>query len=149
LGANSGATPDQILLRFSTGCVGPGGGLATPSATEPSHYLVSGGIQVNRAELFCEGTAVILTVSPRPTEGVNYTVTVNDVQDWAGNVVPAGSQASFRADAVLRGALRREVFQHLTAGTIGALTNDVRFPYCPDQSEYINGFEAPRNVGER
>ncbi|HXJ61432.1 MAG TPA: hypothetical protein VNU68_32725 [Verrucomicrobiae bacterium] len=149
LGAASGATPDQVVLHFSADCPGPGGGLAPASATDSSHYSLTGGLQVNRAELSCEGTTVILTLNARLSEGVNYAVTVTDVMDWAGNVIPAGSQASFHANALLRGALRRDVFQGLAAGSLAAFTNDQRFPYCPDESGLVDALEAPRNVGNR
>jgi len=149
VGAEPGGVPEQIAVKFKTGCSGLDGGLDLVSGTNTTNYIVSGGLQVLTAELACEGSTVILTVASRPAEGLNYTVTVTGVKDVLGNPIQPGSQASFRANALFRGALRRELIAGLTAGTLTALSNDLRFPYCPDQVGLVYTFEAPRNVNNR
>jgi hypothetical protein len=145
LGAKAGAELDQVLLCFAVG--DSAGQLEPSSATTASHYTLSGGLLVSRAQLSCSGTNVILTTS-RQTESASYTVTVNGVADLLGSFVPPNSQASFRANALIRGLLRNDVFWNLPGSSLGDLTNHANYPICPDATALVTAFEAPRNVGD-
>src|SRR6266542_1826007 len=149
LGAGPGPTPDKVELNFSAGpCGWPAGGLEPHAATDPSNYALNGGLVVSNAELSCCGTKVVLTTS-RQTDGATYTVTVNGLTDLSGNVIQPNSQATFRANALIRGLLRREIYNYISGNFLSNLTNHASFPYCADPISLVPSFEAPRNVGDQ
>jgi len=146
LGAAPGTMLDQIVLSFTTTCNGGGIGLEPASAQVAANYTVSGGLTVTNAQLTCSGTNVLLTLTSRATESSSYTVTVSGVTDQLGNAVAPGSQATFRAAALFRHALRRELLWNVTGGLSGAL-DETRWT-CPDQANWQTSFETPRHIGE-
>ncbi len=66
------------------------------TATDPTNYSISGGVQVQGATIDSQGRTVILRTSPF-TFGGNYLVTVNNVTDRAGqpNPIDPDTQANF------------------------------------------------------
>ncbi|MCZ6516932.1 MAG: Ig-like domain-containing protein [Gammaproteobacteria bacterium] len=68
--------------------------LDSPSATTVLNYGIDNGVSVFLAVLYSDGRSVILDTSPL-SDSVVHTVTVNDVQDLAGNTIAPNSQTQF------------------------------------------------------
>jgi hypothetical protein len=79
--------PNQVVVDFSEP-------LDPATAGDAANYDVSPGIAVLDAALQANGRTVRLTTSTL-AEGVTYTLTVDDVEDVAGNVIVPGSEAQF------------------------------------------------------
>jgi hypothetical protein len=68
--------------------------LDAATATDINHYSINNGVQVLSANLGSSSNWVVLGTSPLTT-GVTYTLTVNGVQDAAGNAIAPDSQTPF------------------------------------------------------
>lgn len=90
LSGASAVTPTQVQVDFSEA-------VDATSAGTAANYSVDGGISVTAAS--ASGSAVTLTTSSL-TEGVDYTLTVNNVKDTDGNAIAANSQVGFRYDNI-------------------------------------------------
>jgi hypothetical protein len=64
------------------------------TAQQAENYSVSSGIAVSAAQLEGDGRTVTLTTSEL-SEGVTYTLTVNNVEDPAGNVIMPDTEVDF------------------------------------------------------
>ncbi len=69
----------------------------TSGARDVSHYAVSG-LDVTAVDFFGPNTSWDLVVSPAPSAGVAYTVTVNGLTSQGGVPLPVDSQATFVCD---------------------------------------------------
>lgn len=78
-------TLQHVRVRFSEP-------VDSATASEPSNYTVSGAV-VNAATLIDAYTVELLTTELTP--GSNFTVSITNVQDLAGNAIVAGSSAAF------------------------------------------------------
>lgn len=94
------------------------------------NYTVSGGVTVNSAVAIDPQNARLLT--SQQTGNTRYTVTVKDVEDVAGNKVPASSSVSFTGYTVQTGVAGLEVWNNILGGTAQDLRNDARYPASPD-----------------
>ncbi len=65
-----------------------------PTAANPSNYTITNGVSVIEASLETDGKTVMLTTSTL-AEGPVYTLTVNNIQDGAGNPIAPNSQVQF------------------------------------------------------
>jgi len=79
--------PNSVIVDFSEA-------LDPVTAEDDSNYTISHGVTVDGATLGVNQRTVTLTTSTL-SEGVTYTLTVNDVEDEAGNVILADSEAEF------------------------------------------------------
>ena len=68
--------------------------LDTASAELTGNYSIDQGVNITAASLSVDNRTVILTTS-QLQENVNYTLSVSNVEDVAGNVIAPNSQASF------------------------------------------------------
>ena len=84
-GAFAGTT-SQVVATFSEN-VDP------TTAASTSNYNINNGISISAANV--SGNTVTLTTSTL-SEGVTYTLTVNNVQDSDGNIIASNSQANFQ-----------------------------------------------------
>jgi hypothetical protein len=115
-----------------------------PSATTVGNYSLSGGLTVSavtRVDLY----TVRLTTSTQ-TAGAEYTLTVNNVRDNAGNSIAANSTATLYAFVGGNGIAHR-YWEGITVNTIETLTSDPRFPNNPTWSSIEPLFEYPPNGG--
>ena len=64
------------------------------TAEDPANYAIDNGVTVSQAVLESDGRTVTLTTSAL-TEGITYTLTVNNVQDLSGNSIELDSQTLF------------------------------------------------------
>jgi len=79
--------PTQVVVGFSED-------LDEATAEDFANYAVSHGVSVTGANLESDGQTVTLTTSTL-SESTNYLLTVNDVEDLAGNPIAPDSQAPF------------------------------------------------------
>ncbi|MDH3281030.1 MAG: DNRLRE domain-containing protein, partial [Gammaproteobacteria bacterium] len=86
------------------------------SAENASNYGIDQGVTVLSAALQADGRTVVLTTSTL-TAGFNYTLSVDNVQDLAGNPIAPGTQASFSFEAILMAQFQDGVFP--SSGYVG------------------------------
>ena len=79
--------PNQVTVEFSEK-------VETTSAEDPANYTISNGVFVGAASLAADQRTVTLTTTLL-VEGLVYTLTVNDVEDLAGNVIAPDTEAIF------------------------------------------------------
>jgi hypothetical protein len=84
---NAVGVDDEVIVDFSEP-------LLAASAQIATNYSISGGVAVSGAVLGANQSSVVLSVSTL-TAGVEYTLTVDNVADLAGNTVAPGSTATF------------------------------------------------------
>ncbi|PYK96206.1 MAG: hypothetical protein DME19_20485 [Verrucomicrobia bacterium] len=81
------ASGNNVIVNFSKR-------LSAASATNINNYAIDNGVQVLSAGFGSSSNTVILGTTPLTT-GLNYTLTVNGVQDAGGNVIAPDSQTAF------------------------------------------------------
>ena len=81
-------TPTQAVVTFSEY-------VEQASAETASNYAIDNGVTVSAAGLGDDGRTVTLTTAPL-TQGITYTLTVNNVVDLAGNPIATDSQEQFQ-----------------------------------------------------
>ncbi len=81
-------TPTQAVVTFSEY-------VEQASAETASNYAIDNGVTVSAAGLGDDGRTVTLTTTPL-TQGITYTLTVNNVVDLAGNPIATDSQEQFQ-----------------------------------------------------
>ena len=113
-----------------------------PSATTAANYSFSGGLTVSAASQINART-VKLTTS-KQTEGTSYTLTVNNVQDAAGNAA-AASTGTLTAWAFTLGKSKYEVWSGVGGTDIPSLTSLATYPNSPDLVEIRSVFEGRLN----
>jgi hypothetical protein len=79
--------PTQVIVDFSEE-------LDPVTAEDSANYSVSNGVGISAAALEADGKTVTLTTSTL-SEGIIYTLTVDGVEDLAGNPIAPGSQTPF------------------------------------------------------
>jgi hypothetical protein len=116
------------------------------SATTVANYQISGGVNVTAVEMVND-TTVLLTTSLH-AENTQYTITVNNVQDLAGNTIAAGSTIVFNSAAFLAGVVQWERWN--TPGGIDAfITAYGAGEMGPPDVKWATGlFESGRDLGD-
>ncbi|MCP5522820.1 MAG: Ig-like domain-containing protein [Verrucomicrobiales bacterium] len=136
---------DQVMVKFSEP--------VDPATAETAgNYQLSGGVTVSSATLaVAPGTPgdnmVILTTSAQP-EGTDLTLTVNNVQDVAGNAIAANSQATFGTFTYLPGAVSWERWSGgISMANLYALVMDPAHR-TPDVTWLTSSFESGRGLAD-
>lgn len=111
--ANADGSLVSVKLLFSEE-------VKAPSATTAANYSIAG-LTVTAATQVNART-VVLTTS-RQAESTSYTLTINNVQDAAGNAIAANTSVSFKSWAFLAGNSRYEVWQGIGGVDIKTLTD--------------------------
>jgi hypothetical protein len=96
--------------------------------SNPANYQGSGGLTITGAVALDPTKARLLT--SQQTGGTRYTVTVNAIEDLAGNAV-SGS-GSFNGFTLQNGFVGLEIWNNISGGTAQDLRNDPRYPSQPD-----------------
>ncbi|HIL70542.1 MAG TPA: CHRD domain-containing protein [Verrucomicrobia bacterium] len=87
LGVKAGSSDQNIVtVRFSEA-------LSADTANDPSNYSVNNGVSVESATLSSNELTVVLRTLGITDGTTDYTLTINGVQDLAGNAVAVGVQA--------------------------------------------------------
>ena len=85
-------TPTQAVVTFSEY-------VEQASAETASNYAIDNGVTVSAAGLGDDGRTVTLTTAPL-TQGITYTLTVNNVVDLASNPIATDSQKQFQYNII-------------------------------------------------
>jgi hypothetical protein len=111
-----------------------------------ANYSLSGGLTVSGAVAQSTTTARILTSAQ--TAGEIYTVTINDLEDLAGNRVVANSTGRFAAFSVQQGVVGLEVWNNTAAGNTNPddLQIDPRYPDSPDEEFVTTTFDSEEAI---
>ena len=97
---------------------------------DPGKYGLDGGLVVNSA-VALNSTSVRLLTSAQ-NSGTKYTVTANDIEDLAGNRIPANSKKEFTGFAIVKGAVGLEIWYNIGGGAVNDLRSNARYPLDPD-----------------
>ncbi len=101
------------------------------------------GFTVTSAVLDSTGTNVVLTLDKPMTSGQTFTLTVQGVQDSAGNTL-ASATAPGEAFLFSRGFLKWDFFGGLSTSdtSMSLLTSDPRYPDSPDFTSFVIGLDS-------
>ena len=95
-----------------------------------ANYALSGGLTVSSVVALDATTARLLT--SKQSAGTRYTVTINNVEDLAGNKVASNTAVGFNGFSVQTGAVGLEVWKNIGGGAVADLRNNARYPNDPD-----------------
>lgn len=111
--------------------------VTSATAQTAANYAFTGGVTVSKAVLSGDRT-VNLTVSKLAAD-TDYTITVSNVADSAGNKVAAGTTASIHSWALVKGRAKGEFYNDISGTAIASFITDPKFPASPDGVRYFTG----------
>lgn len=138
---------ESVVLNFSEQ-------IKAVSANNIANYSINNNITVTSAVLSPGGTSVTLTTLPH-TSGIAYTVTANNIEDPAGNLIsPSANSAQYLYDEAADLRVNAKVFLEgpFTNGSMYKLLND--FGYIPLNQPFntspwnYNGEETVNSIPE-
>lgn len=136
LQAATRGSPNQVMVLFSES-------VDALDAADANNYVLSCG-EVTSATLEADHRTVTLVYSGTLTP--DCTLTVNSVQDLAGNTVVPGTQVLVQD---VQGVITRRVYLGVAgSSSIADLKAHPAFPDSPDLITYETAFEAPPNFAE-
>jgi hypothetical protein len=132
--AKTAGNPNGVLVVFSEG-------VSSATATNKANYAIDNGVTVNSVSPGQNNFSVVVnTTAIAP--GRAYNLTINGVQDTAGNNIAANTKALFYQ---VDGIIERRVFL-VTGGNLAALTNSIKYSQnLPDDVTYPTSIEGPVN----
>lgn len=131
------ATFTEVTIQFSEI-------MDQASITDTANYSMAGNNPTS-VLLTNGGTVAHLTFADPQTPDTDYTVTMNDLKDLAGNSVVPNTAATFHSwVANFLGGVVFQVYTNLstTDNAIGQLTNSAKFPNSPDETYILNGLNT-------
>jgi hypothetical protein len=132
-------TFDTVTLRFDQP-------VTEPSATTAANYTLDNGATVSAASL-ADPYTVELTTS-QLTPGTDYTVTVSNVQNLGGTPVAANTTGTFTSFTEVPGEIRVLFYTNIGGTVLADLTNSVKFPNLPDDTQTVTNLASPDGYGE-
>jgi hypothetical protein len=146
----SDATPPELVRAqadgsFTTVRVSFNEPVDAASATVASNYKISPNLQVSAAVLANASTVIITTA--RQALDTEYSLMVNNVKDFAGNVIAADSHLAFRSAKLLKGFAFYERWNDANGdmGTVDAFGQalDDGTARAPDVAYTVTQFGGP------
>ncbi|PYI86696.1 MAG: hypothetical protein DME26_08560 [Verrucomicrobia bacterium] len=132
--ALTAGNPTGLLVIFNEG-------VSPATATNKNNYAIDNGVTVNSVSPGLNTYSVVLNTTAI-TPGRAYNLTVNGVQDAAGNSIAANTKVQFYQ---VDGFIERRAF-YVTGGTLPSITNSLKFiNNQPDEVTYPTSFEGPVN----
>ncbi|HTG44077.1 MAG TPA: hypothetical protein VK633_06050, partial [Verrucomicrobiae bacterium] len=105
-----------------------------------NNYKLAGGITLNSVVALDPQNVRLITSTQNV--GANYSVTINNIEDVAGNKVTDNSARGFSSFAITTNAVGVEIWRGITGSTVQELRNDARFPGVPDEDYAIATFDT-------
>lgn len=130
---------NQFTVQFSEP-------VTAPTATTAGNYSLSGGLTVSAPQLV-DSTHVRFTTSAQ-AENTDYTLTVNNVQDTAGNPIAPNTTFKVKSFVFTPGKLKYEYWDSIGTVNVDALTSDPRFPNNPTRTQLLDKYEAPQDIAD-
>ncbi|MBM3834768.1 MAG: hypothetical protein FJ403_16145 [Verrucomicrobia bacterium] len=90
-----------------------------------ANYAISG-LTIDSVVALDSANARLLT--SKQTQGTPYTVTINNIEDVAGNKVTANSTSRFNGFTVQTGVVGLEIWKNITGGAVQNLRDNTRYP---------------------
>ncbi len=134
--ALSAASFDKVTVTFDEGMSSTGLGTA-------SNYSISGGITVSSVEVISD-RQVRLSTSRQPGDQ-QFTLTVNNVTDLAGNRLTANTR-TFRSFVFKTGLVVYERWNGIGGTALNDTTTNVVNERAADVTSVVAGFQAPTGV---
>ncbi len=137
-------TPDDTFTRVTVKFSEP---VTSPTATTAGNYTLSGGRTVSAAERV-DNFTIRLTTS-QLAEETDYTLTVVNVADNAGNPTAANTTATFKSWGLVSNRAQLQLFNNIAGTATQGLYDDPKFPNSPDSVLYRSGlsFGEETNFG--
>ena len=132
--ANSVGQSDDTFTQVNVVFSEP---VTAATAQTTANYAFTGGVTVSKAVLSGDRT-VNLTVS-KLTADTDYTITVSNVADNAGNKVAAATSVTIHSWALIKGRAKGEFFNSISGTAIASYITDPKFPASPDGVRYFTG----------
>ena len=129
MGAFSSITGTNVTVRFSES-------VEASSAQETFSYQIAG-FTVVSATLQPNSTDVLLGIDPKMAVGSEHELTIQDVQDLAGNAM-AATNIAVKAHVLTYGTARFDLFLGLPVNTVilSDLTSSPKYPHSPDITRF-------------
>ena len=106
-----------------------------------NNYQVSGNLTIASASVL-DPTTVRLLLGTTQNLATTYTLTINNIEDIAGNKVPANSSSSFNSFSLATNVVGLEIWKDIGGGAVADLTNSVRYPNDPTVDYVTTTFDS-------
>ncbi len=137
--AKAGVDFKSVTLKFSEA-------LDPVSAAKAANYVIPN-LTVSAATLAASDTVRLTTSAQAP--GSNYSVTVANVKDSAGNPISATANVSaFSSLVTVAGALKYEAYTRIGGTAVQDLRNNSKYPDRPDFTTLVGNFAALSGFGD-
>lgn len=137
--ASAGEDLKSVIATFSEA-------VKPSTANVAANYSIPG-LTVNSATLLGGNTVRLLTTAQ--PQGTTLTLTVNNVQDEAGNVIDTAANAkSFTTPIVVPQIAVWKAYTGIGGTAVGDLTGNAKYPYSPDVVRPAVGFDAPNGYAD-
>jgi hypothetical protein len=114
--------------------------LKLQSLGSAANYQVSGGVNVTSATVLSPRSVQLRTSAQTP--GAAYSVTINNLEDLAGNKLAANTVRAFNAFNIVTNAVGVELWRTITGSSINDLRNNERYPAQPDEDYSIGSLDS-------
>jgi hypothetical protein len=131
------SSPTKLAVSFSEP--------VSDTALTAANYTLDNGVTVSSVTR-TDPAGVTLTTS-KMADGTAFNLSVSNVQDTAGNPIAAASKLKFTSNAFVLGSVLHKFWSGISANSVAALTNDVRYPNNPTVQTVEPMFEYPPNGG--
>jgi hypothetical protein len=105
-----------------------------------ANYAFSGGLTISNAIVLDPNTVRLLT--SKQTAAAKYTVTVNNIEDLAGNKIVTNSVGNLTAFSLQTNTVGVEIWNTIGGTTAQSLRNDARYPNAPDVDYATTTFDS-------
>jgi hypothetical protein len=105
-----------------------------------ANYAASGGLSINSVVVLDPTSARLLT--SKQVSGTKYDVTINNIEDLAGNKVASNSSGSFTGFSVQTGIVGVEVWKTIGGSAVLDLRNNARYPNEIDADYVTTTFDS-------
>jgi hypothetical protein len=106
------------------------------------NFKLNGGVTVTGIELDPVTLKDVTLTTSQQTEGFQYTLTVNDVNDLGSVVIAPNTTVQFYGWKLAPGFTQRERYFTITGSDVPSLINSPKFPASPDRVDVVKGLAS-------